>query len=48
MSLPPPWTCPAQKQILEELLLVRESFGTAMVLVSHNLGLVAAMADGCW
>lgn len=35
----------AQKQVLEELLLVRESFGTAMVLVSHNLGLVAAMAD---
>ena len=32
----------AQKQVLEELLLVRESFGTA---VSHNLGLVAAMAD---
>ena len=31
--------------ILEELLLVRESFGTAVVLVSHNLGLVAAMAD---
>ena len=35
----------AQKQVQEELLLVRESFGTAMVLVSHNLGLVAAMAD---
>lgn len=35
----------AQKQVLEELLLVRESFGTAVVLVSHNLGLVAAMAD---
>ena len=34
-----------QKQVLEELLLVRESFGTAMVLVSHNLGLIAAMAD---
>ena len=34
----------AQKQVLEELLLVRESFGTAVVLVSHNLGLVAAMA----
>ena len=35
----------AQKQVLEELLLVRESFGTAVVLVSPNLGLVAAMAD---
>ena len=34
-----------QKQVVEELLLVRKAFGTAIVLVSHNLGVIRAMAD---
>lgn len=34
-----------QKQVVEEMLTVRETFGTAIVLVSHNLGVVGAMAD---
>ena len=34
-----------QKQVVEEMLLVRESFGTAIVLVTHNIGVVGAMAD---
>ena len=34
-----------QKQVVEELLLVCKTFGTAMVLVSHNIGVMRAMAD---
>ena len=34
-----------QKQVVEEMLLVRRTFGTAIVLVSHNLGVIGAMAD---
>ncbi len=34
-----------QKQVVEELLLVRRTFGTAMVLVTHNIGVIGAMAD---
>lgn len=34
-----------QKQVLEEMLLVRQTFGTAIVLVSHNISLIGAMAD---
>ena len=34
-----------QKQVVEEMLLVRETFGTAIVLVTHNLGVIRAMAD---
>ena len=34
-----------QKQVVEEMLLVRETFGTAIVLVSHNIGVIRAMAD---
>ena len=34
-----------QRQAVEELLLTRELYGTAMVLVTHNLGVVRAMAD---
>ncbi len=34
-----------QKQVVEELLLVRESFHTAIVLVTHNIGVIGAMAD---
>lgn len=34
-----------QKQVVEQLLLTRQLFGTAIVLVSHNLGVIRAMAD---
>ena len=34
-----------QKQVVEEMLLVRKTFGTAIVLVAHNLGVIGAMAD---
>ena len=34
-----------QKQTVEEMLLVRETFGTAIVLVTHNIGVIGAMAD---
>lgn len=34
-----------QKQVVEEMLLVREAFGTAIVLVTHNIGVIRAMAD---
>lgn len=34
-----------QKQVVEEMLLVRKSFGTTIVLVTHNIGVIGAMAD---
>lgn len=34
-----------QKQVVEELLLVRKTFGTSMILVTHNIGVIGAMAD---
>ena len=35
----------AQKLVSEELLLVRKTFGTSMILVTHNIALLGAMAD---
>lgn len=34
-----------QKQVLEELQLMRRTYGTAIVLVAHNIGVIGAMAD---
>lgn len=34
-----------QKQVVEEMLRVRETFGTSVVIVTHNIGVVGAMAD---
>ena len=34
-----------QKQVVEEMLLVRRNFGTSIVLVTHNIGVIGAMAD---
>ena len=34
-----------QKQVVEEMLLLRKEFGTAIILVTHNIGVVGAMAD---
>lgn len=34
-----------QKQVVEEMLGLREVYGTAIVLVTHNIGVVERMAD---
>lgn len=34
-----------QKQVIEEMLRLRELFGTAIILVTHDIGVVSAMAD---
>ena len=34
-----------QKQVVEEMLLMRRTFGTSIVLVTHNIGVIGAMAD---
>ncbi len=34
-----------QKQVVEELLMMREDFDTSMIVVTHNIGVVRAMAD---
>ncbi|MBQ1890631.1 MAG: ABC transporter ATP-binding protein [Selenomonas sp.] len=34
-----------QKQVIEEMLLARELFGTAILLVTHNIGVIRVMAD---
>ena len=34
-----------QKQVVEEMLLVRRTFGTSIVLGTHNIGVSGAMAD---
>ena len=34
-----------QKQVVEEMLLVRETFGSSIIIVTHNIGVIGAMAD---
>ena len=34
-----------QKQVIREILLLRELYGTAVILVTHNMGVVSALAD---
>ena len=34
-----------QRQVVEEMLHVREVFGTAIIIVTHDMGVVSAMAD---
>ena len=34
-----------QQQVIEEMLHLRELFGTAIILVTHDIGVVSAMAD---
>ncbi len=34
-----------QKKVVEEMLMVREMFGTTILLVTHNIGVVRAMSD---
>lgn len=34
-----------QKQVVKEMRKLRETFGTAMILVTHDIGVVSAMAD---
>lgn len=35
----------AKKQVAEEMLRLRELFGTAMIVVTHDIGVVSAVAD---
>ena len=35
----------AQKQVLDELLYLREQYGTAIMLVTHDMGVVSRIAD---
>lgn len=34
-----------QKQVVEEMKLMRELYGTSIILVTHNIGVVSALAD---
>lgn len=34
-----------QKQVIQEMLRLRELFGTAILLVTHDIGVISAMAD---
>ena len=34
-----------QKQVIEEMLMVRKIFGTSILMVTHNMGVIRAMAD---
>ena len=34
-----------QRQVVQEMLHVREFFGTAIIIVTHDIGVVSAMAD---
>lgn len=34
-----------QRQVVQEMLQLREMFGTAVILVTHDIGVVSAMAD---
>ena len=34
-----------QKQVVEEMLLLRREFGVSSIIVTHNIGVVGAMAD---
>ena len=34
-----------QKQVVEEMLRVREEAGTSILIVSHNIGVISYMAD---
>ena len=35
----------AQRQVVDELLLLRRLYGTAILLVSHHMGVIRALAD---
>ena len=34
-----------QKQVIEELKMLRNTLGTAMIVVTHNMGAVGLLAD---
>lgn len=34
-----------QRLVIDEMLKVRELFGTSMIIVSHNIGVIGALAD---
>ncbi len=34
-----------QKQVIEQMMMVHEKYKTSMILVTHNIGIIEAMAD---
>ena len=34
-----------QKQVVEEMMLMRKEYGVSIIIVTHNIGVVGAMAD---
>ena len=36
-----------QKKVVEEMMLMRDTFGTSIIIVTHNIGVVRAMCDTC-
>lgn len=34
-----------QSQVVDELMLLRENFGTSIIIVSHNIGVISKIAD---
>lgn len=34
-----------QRQVVDEMLMVRKNFGTTIIIVTHNIGVIRAMAD---
>ena len=34
-----------QKQVVEELKLMRDAYNTSMIVVTHNIGVVGVLAD---
>ena len=45
MLMNPPILFADERQVVREMLKLRELFGTAIVLVTHDIGVVRAMAD---
>lgn len=37
-----------QKQVVEEMLLMRKEYGTAMIIVTHNIGVVEKWQIRFW
>ena len=34
-----------QKQVVEQMKMIREQYGTTILIVTHNIGVIRAMAD---
>ena len=45
---PAHWMCWARRQVLAELARLRQLFGTAIVLVTHDIAVAEQLATRCW